>query len=146
MKIQIKTIASDYNEDTGLSKVTLATDLGEFTGYSKLHPEDKEIASHYAGCRYAEMRAGIKYMKAKARIVKYQLEPLNRIYKSLIQMNSFDNDNKGAKMLEKEIYLLEDELETFNTNAKTLQERLDKAIEARPSIIKDMQKRKQDNK
>lgn len=146
MKIQIKTIASDYNEDTGLSKVTLSTDLGEFTGYSKLHPEDKEIASHYAGCRYAEMRAGIKYMKAKARIVKYQLEPLNRIYKSLIQMNSFDNDNKGAKMLEKEIYLLEDELETFNTNAKTLQERLDKAIEARPSIIEDIQKRKQDNK
>jgi len=146
MKIQMKTIASDYNEDTGLSKVTLATDLGEFTGYSKLHPEDKEIVSRYAGCRYAEMRAGIKYMKEKAKIAKYQLNVLNKLYKNLKQMKSFDKNYKGVKLLEKEIYLLEDEVETFKTNAKTLQERLNKAIETRPDIIKDIEKRKQDNK
>lgn len=146
MKIQIKTIASDYNENTGLSSVTISTDLGEFTGYSKLHPEDIEIASKYAGCRYAEMRAGIKYMKAKARIAKYKLEPLKRIYNNLNQMNSFNNNNnKGIKMLEKEIYLLEDEIETFIMNTKTLQERLDKAINSRPDIIKDIKKRRQDS-
>lgn len=146
MKIQIKTIASDYNENTGLSSVTISTDLGEFTGYSKLHPEDVEIASKYAGCRYAEMRAGIKYMKAKARISKYTLDYLNKIYKNLKQMKSFDENYKGAKLLEKEIYLLEDEVETFKTNAKTLQERLDKAIDTRPNIIKDLHKKKEDNK
>ena len=145
MKIQMKTIASDYNEETGVSVVHLATDIGDIKGYAKLHPEDKDIASHFAGCRYAEMRAGIKYMKTKAKIAKYKLEPLNRIYSNLKKMNFFDSNNKGIKMLEKEIYLLEDEVETFTTNAKTLQERLDKAINSRPQLIKDMISKKKDN-
>jgi len=144
MKIQMKTIASDYNENTGISMIKLSTDIGIFEGYAKLHPEDAEIASRFAGCRYAEMRAGIKYMKAKARISKYTLDYLNKIYKNLKQMKSFDENYKGAKLLEKEIYLLEDEVETFKTNAKTLQERLDKAIDTRPDIIKDLHNRNQD--
>lgn len=145
MKIQMQTIASDYSESTGISSVTLSTDLGEFIGYAKLHPDDAEIASYFAGCRYAEMRAAIKYMKAKARTARYALEPLKRIYNNLSQMNSFDKNNKGIKMLEKEIYLLEDEIETFNTHARTLKERLDKAIDTRPSILKEIHKKKEDN-
>lgn len=144
MKIRINTIASDYNEDTGISYVKIATDIGEFEGTAKLHPEDAEIASHFAGCRYAEMRAGIKYMKAKARIAKYTLNYLNNLYKNLKQMNSFNENYKGAKLLEKEIYLLEDEVETFKINAKTLQERLDNAIDTRPDMIKNLHNRNQD--
>ena len=145
MKIQMKTIASDYNEETGLSTVTIATDLGFITGYASLHPDDAEIASHFAGCRYAEMRAGIKYMKEKVKVAKYALKPLKRLYNNLSQMNSFDKNNKGVKMLEKEIYMLEDEIETFNTHARTLKERLDKAIDKRPDLIKEMQKKNKDN-
>ncbi len=144
MKIQIKTIASDYNEETGVSMVKIATDIGVFEGYASLHPEDKEIASKFAGCRYAGMRAGIKYMKAKAIIARHTLEHLNKIYKNLKQMKSFNKEYKGVKILKKEIYLLEDEVETFKTNVKTLQERLDKAINTRPDIIKNMHNKNQD--
>ncbi len=144
MKIQMKTVESDYNEDTGISTVKLSTDIGIFEGYAKLHPEDKDIASRFAGCRYAEMRAGIKYMKAKARETKQVLDSLTKIYKNLKQMNSFDKNFKGVKLFEKEIYLLEDEVETFKNNAKTLKERLDKAINTRPDIIKEIHNRNQD--
>lgn len=147
MKINIKTIISDYNESTGLSTVIIATDLGEFEGYAQLHDEDKEIASRFAGCRYAEMRAGIKYMKAKARIIKYQLEPLYKIYNDLKQRNNYNQDNIGIKLLEKEIYLLEDEKEIFLTHAKTLTARLNEAIESRSGLVKKMMEHnKQDNK
>ena len=145
MKIQMKTIASDYNETTGISKVTVATDLGEITGYASLHPDDKDIASNFAGCRYAEMRAGIKYMKEKVKISKYQLEPLKRIYNDLSQKKYYNKNNNGAKMLEKEIYKLEDDIETYKTNIKTLTERLQTAIDSRDNIVKDMMK-KQGNK
>lgn len=145
MKIQMKTIASNYNETTGISKVTVATDLGEITGYASLHPDDKDIASNFAGCRYAEMRAGIKYMKEKVRISKYQLEPLKRIYNDLSQKKYYNKNNNGAKMLEKEIYKLEDDIETYKTNIKTLTERLQTAIDSRDNIVKDMMK-KQGNK
>ena len=145
MKIQMKTISSDYNEETGLSKVTVATDLGLITGYASLHPDDAEIASHFAGCRYAEMRAGIKYMKEKIKISKYQLEPLKRIYNILTNKKNCDMNNKGIKLLEKEIYTLEDDIETYKTNVKTLTERLQTAINSRPGIVNDMMNKKQDN-
>jgi len=145
MKIQMKTIASEYSEETGLSSVTIATDIGLITGYASLHPEDAEIASRYAGCRYAEMRAGIKYMKSKAKIAKYQLEPLKRIYNELTNKKNYDINNKGIKLLEKEIYTLEDDITTYNTHVQTLNERLQKAIETRPNIVKDMINRKKDN-
>lgn len=145
MKIQMKTIDSDFNEETGISKVTVATDLGLFTGYSSLHPDDKDIVSNFAGCRYAEMRAGIKYMKAKIKISQYQLQPLKKIYHSLINNKSYNKNNKGIRLLEKEIYTLEDDIETYKTNVKTLTERLQTAINSRDNIVRDMIK-KQGNK
>ena len=145
MKIQMKTIASDYNEETGLSTVTIDTDLGNFIGYASLHPEDAEIASHYAGCRYAEMRAVIKYMKAKIKIAKYQLEPLQRIYNILINKN-YDQNNKGIKLLEKEIYILEDDIQTFDNYIESLLKRLNDAINSRPEVVRKMMEKKQGNK
>lgn len=141
MKIQMKTINSDYNSATGRSEVTVSTDLGLFTGYAYLHPDDEYIKSNYAGCRYAEMRAGIKYMKEKVKITKYQLQPLKRIYNDLSQKKYYNKNNNGFKMLEKEIYKLEDDIETYKNNIKTLTERLQKAINSREDIIRDMIKR-----
>ncbi len=146
MKIQMRTIASDYNEVTGTSEVTVATDLGLITGYAYLHPDDAEIASHFAGCRYAEMRAGIKYMKLKIKIAKYQLQPLRRIYTSLVSNKFCNRNDKGFKKLEKEIYTLEDDIETYKGNIKTLTERLNNAIQSRPDMVKKMMEKKQGNK
>ena len=145
MKIHMKTIGSEYDEQTGLSTVTLATDLGLFDGFAQLHPDDKEIASHYAGCRYAEMRAGIKYMKAKVRVAKYKLEPLYKIYNELKQQKSYDENNKGIKLLQKEIYILEDEIKTFTNHVETLTTRLNEAIKNRPELVEKMVNKKQDN-
>ena len=145
MKIQMKTISSDYNSMTGRSEVIVSTDLGIINGYAYLHPDDVEIASHFAGCRYAEMRAGIKYMKEKIKITKYQLEPLKRIYNDLSQKRYYNKNNSGFKMLEKEIYKLEDDIETYKMNIKTLTERLQKAIDSRDDLVKNMMK-KQGNK
>jgi CII-binding regulator of phage lambda lysogenization HflD len=116
----------------------VATDLGNITGYASLHPDDKDIASSFAGCRYAEMRAGIKYMKKKIQISKYQLKPLKRIYNELIRNKRCNKNSKGIKLLEKEIYILEDDIKSYETNIKTLTERLQKAINSRDDIIKNM--------
>ena len=60
-KYYIQTKDTNYNAETGISTAWIATDLGDFYGEAKLAPEDKDIASSFAGCRYAEMRAIIKY-------------------------------------------------------------------------------------
>lgn len=145
MKIKMKTIASDYTKETGLSYVTINTDIGLFTGYSKLNPEDKDIASNFAGCRYAEIRANIKYIKAKIRDIKLQLEPLEKIFNNLNNRKYYNKKNTGMKILEKEIILLQDDLVTLQNNVKSLKKRLQEAINSRPEIVRDMIK-KQDNK
>ncbi len=136
MNIKIKNILSYYDKETGESIVTIATDIGEYTGYAQLHPDDKKIESNYAGCRYAEMRAGIKYMKDKAKIANYKLEELYKIYKDLKQRKKYNEKNLGFRLLEKEIYTLEDEKEFFNNNVHTLTTRLTEAINSRPDTIK----------
>ena len=146
MKVNIKLTASNYDEETGESFATIATDIGQFTGWASLHPEDAEIASNYAGCRYAEMRASIQYMKQKARIANYKLQELYKIYKDLTQRHNCNMDNIGMRVLQKEIYMLEDEKEFFNHNAYTLTTRLTEAINSRPDTIKYILEKEKDNK
>lgn len=139
MKIQMKTIASEYNEETGISRVTLWTDLGCFEGVAKLHPDDKETASHFAGCRYAEMRAMIKYGKMKMKVIDNQLDVLKKIANELKSKKLYKDNSYGVKLLEKNIYVLADEKETYKGYVSNLQKKLADDIKARDELIKSKQ-------
>ena len=68
---------AEFNKETGISTVTIRTPLGKFTGHAKVHPEDVPYASNITGCRYADQRAKIKYLKAKARVISNEIKALN---------------------------------------------------------------------
>lgn len=136
MKLQSTTIKSDYDTNTGLSKVTILTDIGSFDGYASLHPDDKDIESNFAGCRYAEMRANIKYMKMKKKIFEAQLKSLKSVYNQT-------RNKKALKVLEKEIYLIEDNKETISLYIKSLSDKLTDMMNSRPDVIRFIKK---DNK
>lgn len=57
-----------YDEETGVSKVRIQTPYGVFKGKAKLHPDDINYDSRYAGCELAELRAVIKAYKFKKKI------------------------------------------------------------------------------
>lgn len=145
MKIQITTISSNYDENTGISETEILTDLGSFKGIAKLHPEDKEIASRFAGCRYAETRAVIKYFKMKIKVINNQLEILKRIAYEIKNKKYYKENNTGTKLLEKNIYILEDDKQFFQKNICLLNEKLREEFEERPKIIQE-HKTKQSNK
>ena len=54
----------------GISTVTIKNDYGTFTGYSHLLEEDIPYESSLAGCRFAEMKAGIKIFKYQIKEIK----------------------------------------------------------------------------
>ena len=145
MKVQISTISSNYDEETGISKVSILTDLGAFEGVAKLHPEDKEIASRFAGCRYAEERAIIKYAKMKIKVVDNQLEVLKNILKELQNKKYFKENTTGVKLLEKNIYILEDDKVYFKNVVNSLSKKLKIEFEERPKLIKEREEKKQSN-
>ena len=125
----MKTIYSEYNKETGISKVIIGTECGHFTGISRLHPEDKDIESNFAGCHYAEMRALIKYMKRKAANLQNQID----ILKNTIKMLSCEKD---IKRVQKEIYLLEDRKYQFKEYQKQLKEKIKEEINKREKIAR----------
>jgi hypothetical protein len=144
MKVQIATINSNYDETTGLSKTTILTDLGSFEGVAKLHPDDAPYASHYAGCRFAEQRALIKYAKMKVKVINSQLEVLKNISNELRNKKHY-KENNGTRLLEKNIYILEDDKKYFADTAKRLAEKLKEDIETRDKFLKEREEKKQSN-
>lgn len=122
LKGYVHLIKADYNENTGVSNVMIDTDLGAFTGQAKLHDEDKDYASKYTGCRYAETRATIKYLKMKQKYILGQLKVLHMI--------------KETNEIDRLILKLDKKLNDVELAIKFSQESLTKDIEQRPELIK----------
>lgn len=122
LKGYVHLIKADYNENTGISNVMIDTDLGAFTGQAKLHDEDKDYASKYTGCRYAETRATIKYLKMKQKYILGQLKVLHMI--------------KETNEIDRLILKLDKELNDVELAIKFSQESLTKDIEQRSELIK----------
>lgn len=145
MKIQISTISSNYDETTGISKTVIMTDLGSFEGFAKLHPDDKPYESRFAGCRYAEERAVMKYAKMKIKVINAQLDVLKNISNEL-RNKKYYKENNGTRLLEKNIYLLEDDKKYLKDVVVSLTNRLKTEFIERDKLLKEREEKKQSNK
>lgn len=128
MKFNLKTIDSAFDENTGISKTTILTDIGKFTGSAKLHPDDKEYASRYAGCRYAEIRATIKYLKVKKAIARNQIKELNKLLNEI----RYKPDRQAIEAV---IRIYKNQLDIYNKNILLLKDMLLKTIQERERLL-----------
>lgn len=62
-----KIVRADYDEDTGISTVTLSTSWGTFTHTVAVQEEDKDIQNSWDGCTFAHYLCMVDKMRAKAR-------------------------------------------------------------------------------
>lgn len=46
-----------YSAENGVSRITMETPYGDFSGYAYVHPEDTKYATRFTGLELAEMRA-----------------------------------------------------------------------------------------
>lgn len=51
-----KIIVAEYDEETGISTVSIDTPWGVFTESAILHEEDKDVANRWDGCRFANYK------------------------------------------------------------------------------------------
>ena len=136
MKIQL--IDSWYNEEDGVSYAKINTDYGEFEGYAQLHDEDKEIASRYAGCQYAEIRAVLKYMKHRIKILAYQIKALINCQKQIEGRAAYNPQSVEGRALRKQIYILQAERKDWQSKYNSLHEKLYFAMDNRQKIVGKM--------
>lgn len=100
-----------FDQESGISTVIIDTDLGVFTGKSTLHEEDRDIKSIFQGCKYAEMRAMIKYGKEKIKLLKIKVKTLEEIINGMEKLNDYDKNCHEARYLRKQYYIKKDILE-----------------------------------
>lgn len=128
MEIYAKVYYSNYNPDTGISIVKINTPYGMIEGTAKLHPDDKEVSSKYAGCKYAEMRAWIKYFKMVRRSKNDTLKELEHIKNSC-------KDHNAKWILNKRIEEIVEEIKTLSARIQYTEEDLKKSIEIRDKTL-----------
>ena len=92
-------IKSCYDPDTGFSFVIMQHLGKKFTGTARLHPDDKENASEYAGCELAEIRATIYALKYERKIAKNKADQALDFYKSCVGYANYDRESDTAKVI-----------------------------------------------
>lgn len=98
-------------------------------GAASLHPDDANHASKYAGCRYAEIRATIKYIKMKKRVLRNEIKLLNKLINNII------TQKKSKELLIKEYNNILEDIKYCNDVINSLHISLKTTIEERDKLI-----------
>lgn len=128
-------ISAKTDKDSGVSIVRIGTDLGEFEGAAKCCPEDAEHFSNYFGCRIAELRAGVKYAKAKVKYYRARLDALESYNGTMCATRNWNDQDYYAKKLLQHIQNTEDQIAAWKNICKRRQERIEKVIAERDKYI-----------
>lgn len=145
--MSVELIHAAYNPETGISTATINTELGKFIGESKLHEEDKDIESTFAGCHYAEMRALIKYMKKHIEILKYEIKGIEKVEKAMMNKKEYLHNSSEARTLRKQKKILEKERDEWKSRVGSLHQKMYDMMKNRRKTLGEMiNKNKGDDK
>ena len=97
-------LSSYFDERTGKSIVVIKHKKKIYEGTAKLHPEDVDKASKYAGCRFAEIRAEIQALKVEHRKEKAACEEIHKFVRACTQYKNFDETSPTAKAIYRQLH------------------------------------------
>lgn len=143
----MKFITSDYNSETGLSKVIIKHMGIVFSGEAKLHPEDKQYGSMYTGCTIAEIRATIKALRYELKSAEDETRYCKNLVNSCTSCKNFNKYSKSSKVLfrqynrrVKRVQDIKDEIKDLKEQLNTIIEARNKYIEKKKAIVKEAAK------
>lgn len=137
---RINLVKAEFNVETGVSTVTIDTELGRFTGTSVTRAEDKPYISSYQGCKYAEIKAIRKFLRAQLKAQKIELQVLKSLRNAFDSSNKCFTQNREWKILLKAIYQKEDQIAATKNNIEKLSKHLLEMIKVRDDIVNRIHK------
>ena len=111
-----------------------------FYGEAKCHPDDYDMCSEKTGCEIALNRAYIKLLKHYRNTLKERLAALNQLYYSINKSNKFNEKSYENKMLQRQIRLIEFDLETIKELIAEEQIKLKEYINSKDAFYKTVRK------
>ena len=140
MKNKTKLIYSNYDPETGISIVRIQSPEVIFKGKARVHPSENDIASSFAGCKYAEIKAYIKYFKNLKNLKQYAIKEITKLYNQLSQRK--DIPDVAANYAWTQLEKLKQEKQECEQEIIDLKKELDDSIKMRSEILKRIKKGK----
>ena len=102
----------EWDEETGTATCILVDGENIFVGTATCAPEDRDMISEKTGMHIATYRAKIDYMRhVRDNILKPRLAALKQLYYSINQSKHFNENAYETKMLCRQIYLTNSDLD-----------------------------------
>lgn len=139
-----KLISSNFDSQSGISYVKIATDYGNFEGYSYVNPEDKDIVSSFLGCEIAEYRATIKYFQKHISKLNIEINTLEELKQSFIKR--YKEDYHECELLEKKLKEKQLLKKEYKENIKSLKNLIENKVQNRVIIIDKIKEKKSNRK
>lgn len=114
--MKTKIVDEKFDENTGVTTVTIQNKYGHFTGSAHCHPDDSY--SMFQGERIAATRANIKYLKRRISLEKTKLKVLKEFDNSFLfsyKLNILEKKYKNnIQDFEDSIYILNDSIKKMD--------------------------------
>ena len=120
-----------YDEDTGVSVARIQTNLGQFSGMAVLNKEDIEVKSNFAGCKLAESRAYIKYLKAKIKNIKIEIKGIQDLAKMLEGRNDYNKNSIENRKLRHLTFIKQNQITEIENKITSIKKSMDDYLEKR---------------
>ena len=135
-------IESDYDKLTGKSFVKIKYKGKYYLGIAKLHPDDVDKASKFAGCRFAEQRAIIKALKDELKQKRAACEECRKFVNAITNYTNFNPETPTAKAMFRQLNCRIKEVNNIIDEINATQEGLEKSIRQHTVVVNAIQAKK----
>jgi hypothetical protein len=125
-----------WDEEFLVATCELSDGNNHFCGLATCHDDDEDMASEKTGSEIALKRAKISYFRHYRDCLKERLAALRQLYYSMNQSQKFNEASYENKMLQRQIRLLETDLETARELLNSEQESLREYIAEKDKFYK----------
>ena len=129
-----------WDENTGVSSCLLSDGERVYTGFARCHPDDEDMKGEKTGCEIALRRAKIAALRGYRDELKIRLSALNQYYHSMNMSYRFNEKSYENKMLQSQIRVIKNELDTTNEIIAELEYDLSRYLNEKDEFYKKIRR------
>lgn len=137
--------SSYFTEQTGTSSCTVQHKGKIYTSFAKLHPDDAEKVSRFAGCEIAEIRAEIKALKAELKQEREKCEEVRKFVMACTQYAKWNKEDSSAKAVYRQLNRRIKKVNQLINMINEKELKIMRLIGQRDAVIKALDKNKAKN-
>lgn len=136
----------DYFPEAGFSVAVIKRGGNTYVGTTVLRAEDMDVASSFAGCEFAEVKARVKVLKHERREAKRDLKVLENLYRQIQDLRDFEKleYTQVCSHIRKQIAIKRAEVKLYDTAISDLRDGFPARVEKRISAAREIVKKCQD--